>query len=433
MRRIKTTFFRLIKLIYRRVFHEEMTEDVEAFLKNLFIIAVGMAISTMFSTVFTIMGGRILGPEEYGKFALVQTIGNFLYISMLLGFSTALIKYTSEKPDADRQSRIISTTFILVLLCSLASVIIYIIFRSQLARVFSVSPNVYFISIIFTVFFVLFTVTTSILRGLDKTRAYSFSQVLYGAVLLISFLAFILNRSISFKSMIYPMILGYGTSSLAILIFSIRKTIKWKFDRFWAKILSKYAAFSLIGALSFVFYNNFGKIMISRDLNITDLGIYNAYFSASVNLMGIFSGMFYIVFFPTVSKYENKGIIFKRINKFIPYLVCLGIPLIFIFEFIVLKLYGNEYPLNAVWMILFPIASVCIVIDGLYGWPLNSVGSRGAKIVSFAAVILVFVNVGLNLILIPRIGITGSLISMIISYTSSAAVILYFGKKYLST
>jgi O-antigen/teichoic acid export membrane protein len=197
--------------------------------------------------------------------------------------------------------------------------------------------------------------------------------------------------------------------------------------------LSKYAAFSLIGALSFVFYNNFGKIMISRDLNITDLGIYNAYFSASVNLMGIFSGMFYIVFFPTVSKYENKGIIFKRINKFIPYLVCLGIPLIFIFEFIVLKLYGNEYPLNAVWMILFPIASVCIVIDGLYGWLLNSVGSRGAKIVSFAAVILVFVNVGLNLILIPRIGITGSLISMIISYTSSAAVILYFGKKYLST
>ena len=431
--RLKATFLNLAKLIYRRIFLEEMSAEVETFLKSLFVVAIGIAIATLFSTAFTIMGGRILGPEEYGKFTLVQTIASFLCIPMYLGFTTALIKYSSERSDADRQSKIISTAFALVFLCTLISVAAFIIFGSQLARLFSSSSNLFFISLIIAVMIVFFTITTSILRSLDKTHAYAFFQVLYAAIMLIAFLVFILNRSSSFKSMAYPMIIAYGISSTAILIFSIHKTIKWNFDRYWAKILTKYSAFSLIGGLAFVFYSNFDNLMVNKFLNVTDLGIYNAYSSASINVMGIFTGVFFIVFFPTVSKYESKGIIFKRINKFMPYLIFLGIPLILVCEFIVLKLYGNKYPLNTVWLIIFPIASVCVAIDGLYGWLLNSVGLQGVRISSFAAIILVLVNVGLNIILIPRIGITGAVVSIIVSYNSSVMTTILLGKKYFST
>ena len=81
--------------------------------------------------------------------------------------------------------------------------------------------------------------------------------------------------------------------------------------------------------------------MISRYLTIGDVGIYAAYYTASINVAGLFWGMFNMVYFPTISGYKNKGPVFQKINRIIPYLICLGIPFVFICEVVVLKFYGT--------------------------------------------------------------------------------------------
>ena len=202
-------------------------------------------------------------------------------------------------------------------------------------------------------------------------RAYSVFQVIYGIIVLFSFTAFILDRQRSFESMIWSMFLAYG--SIIILIFSlfIRKLAKWKFDITTAKMLSKFSFFSAIGGLSYVFYTNIDRIMINKYLPVADLGIYAAYCTASINVAGLLWGMFIMVYFPTISGYENKGAIFQKTNKIIPYLIGLGIPFIFVCEYIVLKLFGVRYSLDIFWMIFFSVASICFVVDGLYGWLLQ--------------------------------------------------------------
>jgi O-antigen/teichoic acid export membrane protein len=82
-------------------------------------------------------------------------------------------------------------------------------------------------------------------------------------------------------------------------------------------------------------------------------------------------------------------------------------------------------------MLFFSVTSICVIVDGLYGWLLQAIGLQGIKITSIAAVVIAVVNTGLNLILIPKFGIAGAIICLMISYIISIIIKLTFGRNYL--
>ena len=82
-------------------------------------------------------------------------------------------------------------------------------------------------------------------------------------------------------------------------------------------------------------------------------------------------------------------------------------------------------------MLYFSIASILIVIDGLYAWLLQAIGLLGAKITSFTAILVALVNTGFNFILIPKFGITGAINSLVLSYVISIMMKLGLGRNYL--
>ena len=315
-----------------------------------------------------VLGGRFHGPDEYGKFVLIQSVAIFLNLPMLWGFSEGMLKYTSEKQDLDRQSNIIVITYIFVFMLTSLSVVIYLILVSPLSRLFNMSPDLFYFSIAFAGLYVFYIITTSALRGLNKMRLFSVFQVLNASILVISFFIFIINGHVSFMAMVYPMLIGYGIVAIIVFILiirAIRKSFKWKLERSLVKILVKYALFFFVGGLSYVFYTNIDKIMITKYRSVFEVGIYHAYYVASINVAMLFAHMFNLVFFPTVSKYDNKGPIFKKINRSLPYLIGLGLPLLLICEYIVLKIYGSQYQVDFIRMLLFAITSIGMVIQGV--------------------------------------------------------------------
>ena len=111
---ITNSLIKLIDFCYERVFHEKMGDEARSFIRNLSYLFAGTFIATGSGFALNVIAGRILGPVEYGKVALVQSVTMFLSIPMLLGFSNAMVKYASEKKDFHELSVIISTTFIMV-------------------------------------------------------------------------------------------------------------------------------------------------------------------------------------------------------------------------------------------------------------------------------------------------------------------------------
>lgn len=410
------TFINLITFSYERIFHEKMSDEVKNFFKNLFYVGLGTIIATIFSFAFNILGGRILRPSGYGEFALVQSVAMFLYIPMILGFGTAMIKYNAEKEDYNRQHTIISTTYILVFIFTIVSIFVYSLFPFQISNLFSVSEEFFYLAVVFAVLFVFYTLTTSTLRGLHEMKKYAIFQPIYSIILLSAFLVFVFINFISFESMVFSMYFAYGITGIALLILFLRKYLKFEFNKSWVNTLTKYGLFATIGGVSFTFYTNIDKILINKYMTIADVGIYMAYYFASINVLGLFYGILITVFFPVVSKYKNKEVIINRMNRFVPYLVCVGTPFVFLCEFVILNLYGEKYPIDFLLMLLFAVTSILVAWYGIYVWLFSSEGVRGVKLTILGTATIAIINVLLNIYLIPRFGLFGAIGSTTIAF-----------------
>lgn len=408
-----------------------MGDEAKNFIKILSYIMLSSGIAAILSMVFNIFAGRTLGPSEYGEFTLVQTIAMFLIVPMTLGFDTAMVKHTAEKNEFENQSSIISTAFILVLIFTLISILIYYLLSFQVSHIFSISTDILYLAIIFAAVSVFSSFATGTLRGLHKMKEYAAFQPLPNIILILAFFAFFFINFISFKSALISMYFSLGITGL-IMLYAIHKYLKFDFKIYWAKKLVQYGLYASLGGISSVVYGNIDKIIIYKYLTTADIGVYRAYYFASINLVGLFIGMFVAVFFPFVCKYKDKNVILSRANKIVLYLIIFGLPLIILPEFIILKLYGSAYPFNLELAFFFGIGGILTCINSIYAWLMNAIGTQGVKTSTFAAIIMGLADIFLNFWLIPMIGMTGAVIALIISYIIGISIIMLNIKRHIS-
>jgi len=416
-------YIKIISFLYKAVYKEELSDSVLDFLKNLSYVGFGTIVSIIFTFTFNILAGRLLGPSGYGEFSLVQSIATFLAVPMFFGINYSMLKYNSEKEDFKRQQKIISTAYILIFIFATISIFFYYLLSSQISQVFSVSTGVFYLSILFATIFVFYTLLTSTLASIHAMKKFALFRLVYSIILLSAFFIFIFINFISSQSMIFSVCITYGITGGIILAY-LRKFVKLKFDKTWASKLTRYGSYALLGGVSSAFYSNIDKILINKYMNTANIGIYWAYsYSFTMALLTILS-VFEIVFFPLASKFANKVIIFKKINRLIPFIIIISLPFMIGSGFVILKLYGSEYPFDLKLGVLFWIVGIFVTIDKFYGLLMNSTGTKGKRIVSFAAVVLALSNVFLNIWLIPLMGIEGAVIAAIFSYLLSIIIVI---------
>jgi O-antigen/teichoic acid export membrane protein len=420
---IYKNILKILSFFYEKAFKQKMGDDVAILFKNLSYVGFATIIATIFSFSFNILSARVLGPEGYGQFALIQTIAFFLIVPMTFGIGTALTKYTSENENFQRQRTIISTAYILEFIFIISCITIYLIFSSQISKVISVSTTIFYLSIIFATFYVFYILTTTTLTGLLKMKEYGIFTALYNIVLLLVFLIFILINFISVKSMIISLCFAYGLIG-GIIVGFIRKYLFPKFDKDWGRHLTKYGGYATIGGTSSAIYSHVAKIFINKYMTIAYVGLYYAYNYSMTMALTFPLQIIVTVFLPFASKSRNKDIIFKRITKILPLFLLISFPVLIISGFIILFFYGNKYPFDLKLASLFAIAGICIFTEGIYGQLMNSVGKKGIRLTSFAAILMALTNISLNIYLIPLIGLEGAVIATIVSYTISIIIIL---------
>ncbi len=416
--------FALTNTIYRAIFHEEISTEVEKFIKNLSYVGIGTIVASVFSFSFNILAGRWLGPLEYGTFTLIQSVAMFLYIPMLLGFHTAMVKYNAEKDDILRQRRIISTTYILVFVFTVVSLLVYFIFSKEIMTIFSISSEVFYFAVLFAVLFVFYTLTTETLRSLHMLRTYSRLMPIHSAILFFTFLFFALMcKDLSFKSPLFSMLLAYGIMGGVILAI-LRNYLKPKFNKSWVRKLHHYSIYSLLGGISFVLYSNIDKLMINYYLTISEVGIYRAYYYSFTTVLLLISTIFVTTFFPFASSCGDKKALLDKVNKISIIFIIASLPIALISGSIILSIYGPDYHLDPVLTLLFVLLAVTIPVNQFYDWLMCSVGIDGVKLVSYAALSTAIANIALNIVLIPVLGIKGAVISTIMSYIISTMILL---------
>lgn len=409
--------------VYRKLFAQKTSAEVKNIFKNISYVTAGTVIEAISWFLFNVLSGRYLGPDEYGKFILIHSVGMFLYLPMILGVGTGIIKYTSEKIDFNRQSSIITTSHITVLILSVLCSCIYLKFSTALMEIFLISQNLLNLGIIFAIIYSFYIITTSTLQGIFQIRKYAILKPVCSLIILISFLIFVLSETLSFESPIISMCVAYLITG-SIILLSIQKYLRSQFFDFqWAKTLVKYGIFSFLSAVSYIVCTNIDKILINRYLMIEDVGLFNAYCISSLKIMSMFSGILVTVLFPLISGHEEKRSILKRYKSLVPYIILLGIPIMAITQIITLKLYGDNFELNLRLVLLFSMTAVLFSWYDIYGWIFNSMGIKGAKLTMYGTITIAVVDIILDIYLIPRFGLDGSIIATAISYCAGLTVI----------
>lgn len=418
-------------IIYRKLFAKKMSAEIKNIFKNISYVTAGTFIEAISWFLFNILSGRYLGPNDYGKFTLVYSVGMFLYLPMTLGISTGIIKYSSEKTDFNRQSSIITTSYIIVLIISILCIFIYLEFSAMLREIFLIPQNILNLGIIFATIYAFYIITTSTLQGIFQIRKYAVLKPICGLIILLSFLFFTLGENLSFKSPIISMYVAYSITG-GIILLSIQKHLRSQFfDFHWVKILAKYGTFSFLSAVSYIVCTNVDKILINKYLTTEAVGLYNAYFISSLKIMSLVSGILITVLFPLISGHKERSFVLNRYKSLVPYIILFGIPLMTISQTITLKLYGDNFEFNLGVALLFSITSVLFLWYDIYGWIFNSIGINGAKLTMYGTLTIAITDIILDIYLIPLLGLEGSIIATAIAYCAGLAF-FYIKRPYIA-
>ncbi|WP_128567223.1 oligosaccharide flippase family protein [Methanocella paludicola] len=421
-----------ISRTYRFVFHKDLNKDFLLFLKNLTYVVSGALPSIVLLAIFNILAARLLGPAEYGKYTLIQSIAAFIGLPMIMGYHTTIAKFLPESKDYATISKTVSSAYIMTLLFTLATIAVCLTFMQDLSKAFNILPEFLMLAIMFAVLYTFYLLNMNTIRGLMEMKLYSIFQVAYAALVLAIFLISVLGGPITFQSILYPIFISYGVTGAAIFLL-IRKYLVLKIDRSWLFRLTKYSIICVVGAVSYTVYSNISQVLIHIYMTPHDLGIYSAYSLAAISVTSLMISTFITVFFPTASQYNDKGPIFTMFFKLLPFIVILGIPMLIFSEIVVLFLYGNQYTTYLDLVLLFSVAGVSQSIQNLYGWILNTDSDRGVKISSAGGIILAVAALVLNLVLIPVWGIRGAVIALILSYLATFLIMTWLTNRYYRT
>ncbi len=395
--------------VYRAIFKEEIGPDAEKFFKNLLIVTVGSGLASLGTFAFTIMGGRFLGPEEFGRFSLIQSVAFILYIPMLAGFGVSLVKYASETSDRNQQRKILGTTFRLTALTTIVSILAILLMQPRIIKIFAITPEMLNIAIMVSGVYVLYSVANSSQRGLKLMKSYAVWQPVYALILLASFAVFVFLQVDSFRAMALPLLVAFGVTGVGvILMLGARKYLSFEYDHRLARKLIKYSFLGLGVLVSSSVYTNIGRILVAHYMSFSDVGIYSAYFGSSINLGSILFLTFNAVFFPTISGFEDQRPVLRKVDRLLPYFIAGGIAGVFLFESIALRLFGEDYPRDFWLMFLFAATTVLNVWYLIYSNIFNAEGLRGARFSTIAVVVVALVILILSFILIPVFGVAGA-------------------------
>lgn len=419
----------LLKL-YKFLLREEASSEIRSFFVHLGYVAFGFGVSTFFFVSFQVLAGRFLGPIEYGKYALVQSVALFLYIPMYMGIGTAVIKYVASTSNEEVRKIIISTSYLLTFGYSLISCILLLLFADPLSHLLGIPDKIFLFAILFALSYSTYTFSTNILRCLSELKRFAFVQGASSFLIFLFFFVLWQAKIFLFEGPVYATMLAYLVMLIFMVIFTSRY-FSFTINLSWAATLATYGLYATAGAVSYAVLTSLSKIIINMYLSAAQVGIYNAYSLASTSLVSIFSGVFIAVFFPVASGSQNRQSILEKGKKLFPYLAVLGIPVVIAIQWLMLLFYGREYPIDLVLMIGLALTTIFMIVYGFYAWLFAAEGMNGMRITALIALLLAVLSFFLHVDLIARWGLYGAPIASGVSYLIGILGYKIFEKRIL--
>ena len=372
---------------------------------------------------------RYLGPENYGvlSYALAFTV-LFSFIANL-GVDNILNRELVKFPE--KRDELMGTAFRLKLIGG------FIAFGVTVASVFIINPSSLIKFLVMVYSFTFIFQSLNIVSTFFQSRVEAKKNV--RAQILSSSFTSILKIIIMLSGLgVIWIMLAYTLDSLwivVVLIVSYRrskfKTRNWKFNGALARQIFASSWLMMLTTASVLVYMKIDQVIIRHMLDERAVGLYSAAIKLS-EVWYFIPGIICVSLFPAIinSKKTNQESYYSRLKNLFLLVLALSLIIAIIVSVlarpIVYILFGEDYLESVSVLRIYTWSIVGMFLGMVAGYYL--LAENYMKIYFFSSFFVAVINIVLNVLLIPRMGINGAAVATVVSYSFLVLGLMFFRK-----
>jgi len=381
----------------------------QTIVKNTLWLSLSEFIGRALRIAIIIYAARVLGAAGWGTFSYLTSLAAVFTIFSDIGISTVLVREVSKFPE--KEAKYFSTTFALKLALTFVSFVV-LVFITPLFTGIPISKFL-FVAIGFLFIFDSFRrFGTSLFRAREKMEKEALINILTQFVIVVGgFVALSITKTPESLAVAYALGAGIG---LLIASYFLKDNIRQLFSGFDKTLVRSIikAAWPLsLAAIFGMLLVNIDTVMVGWFKSAEHVGFYSAA-QKPIALLYILPTLIVGGFFPALARFAKKNNKeFRRIfEKALGLIVAIAFPLsigiMLTSSEIVSLVYGDAYaaaaaPLKILALTLLTAFPISIIIHGAFAY------NKQSSLVPLWAAGAVL-NIVLNLILIPKNGISGA-------------------------
>ncbi len=403
---------------------ENIKNALRLLAKSSALILISTIVAKLLSYLYRVAIARTLGPAEYGLFSLALVISSLFITFSSLGLNEGLLRYIPlyrGKKEAAKLTRLIRSSFLILTLASVCAGALLFIFARPIALSFFHNQDLVIYLRFFSILIPLTTISNGLiytLRAFEKMQVYALLNFIIPNITRVIFLAAFLfigwkSGAIIASSLIAAGIvfLGAYLACKHLVIRLLKKSNAQSNPRILHEVLVySWSAFLVIISAELLYWTDTFVIGYFKDA--TAVGYYNAALPIAALLTTI-PMLFISLYFPLIVKaYARKNMIFIRelSKQVIKWILMLTIPLaLLIIAFpnaFITILFGADYLAAKTSLQLLTVGAVFVSIGIIAG---NLISMMGKPRILLAHISIgLLVNVVLDILLVPRYGISGA-------------------------
>lgn len=408
----------------------------QKFAKDVLIVGAAHGLVALTGLLLLPLFTKFLGAHDYGIWAQVMvTIGLVLPL-VTLGLPAAMLRFLPAKTDKGEIQEGFYSVFCLTFLVTLLFSLAIILSADFIADTFfeGATEIVRIVGLIILVM-VPNVICLSLFRALRQMKKFSIFMIAeaYAQVALIAYL--ILN-GYGLLGIVYG-VLAIRVIIFFILLFLVKRQIGIGRPHFFR--IREYLSFGLPtipGAVSYWIVASSDRYIIAYFLGATSVGIYSAGYGLG-SILFMVAVALGLVLFPTLSKLYDEGRMDEvkiYMSYSLKYFLAIAIPFVFGAAMLsepILRVFSTP-EIASEGKLIVPLVALAILFSGIMVVMAQSLALvKKTRILGATWIVAGVVNLLLNILLIPHIGILAAAITTLIAYSLALGIVTYYSVKEL--
>ncbi|KAF0152658.1 MAG: polysaccharide biosynthesis protein [Ignavibacteria bacterium] len=424
-----------------------MLEKIKELTKDTAIYGISTILGRFLGFILTPFYTHVLPDQgEMGIYNNYYAAIAFLNVVFIYGMDAAFMKYASQNPE-ETKKKIFSTAMIAITASSVvfAAVLfsaqsLFINFLDIPSKYLFNSPERYYRFFYYLILILILDTITVIpfayLRLERKSKKFALIRLVNILVNLLLNLLFFIKLKWGMESIFVANLLA-SLLSLVLLSPDILKNFKWVIDKEYLKKMLVFGVPYLPASLSAAIVQVINRPMVEKLTNYETLGVFSASYKLGT-LMMLVVMMFQFAwqpFFLTNAKEKNAKEIFSKVlTLFLVFTSVLWILIsLFIDELMKMKVFGISIYQESYQegFVIVPIILLGYLFNGIYyNFQAGIYIEEKTKYFPIVTGAGAVVNVIVNLLLIPILGIIGAALGTLTAYMVMAYGLYYYSQKF---